>query len=174
VKAVEHFRETFIFYSPAIPFDKYKKDAGDYKTVSVKLNLIQQIRTRTPWMRKSLFFRMVNPPKDWICWQINFDDVVRDTPITDGVARTKMACILLRGRALELFQTTNVCLRQENLTKPTNEQWNEETLFANVLDVTGRAFFPSQHAACNQKNFMQHNLYLDYEMTLIELVKHLK
>ena len=99
--------------------------------------------------------------EEWIRWRMEFEEVVRDTPLSTPIAKTKMASSLLKGRALELFQITNSRLLLENNTLPTGETRKDaEMIFQNVTDETGRTFFPSQNAGRIQKNSMRFNLCL--------------
>ena len=56
-------------------------------------------------------------PEFWVKWRIEFNEVVRNMPLTTAIAKTKMVVTLLKGRAKEFSQLANLTRMSENAEK---------------------------------------------------------
>jgi hypothetical protein len=77
-------------------------DEDNYKTVTLLVDP-EDPKTSETVEKKVRIFGGSENPEDWVKWRIEFDEVVRDVPLTTAAAKTKMALALLKLRAKELF-----------------------------------------------------------------------
>jgi transposase InsO family protein len=152
-------------YPPPIYFNRKKVKGGDtsdednYKTVTLLVDPDDPEKSETVEKKVRIFGGSENP-EDWVKWRIEFDEVVRDMPLTTAIAKTKMALTLLKGRAKELFQSANLTRMSENAEKKSSVRQSSEEVFALIMDDVGRNYFPVEHAYRRQVSYMRHYLVL--------------
>jgi hypothetical protein len=150
---------------PPIYFNRKKVKVGDtseednYKTVTLLVDPDDPEKSETVEKKVRIFGGSENP-EDWVKWRIEFDEVVRDMPLTTAIAKTKMALTLLKGRAKELFQSANLTRMSENAEKKSSARLSSEEVFALIMDDLGRNYFPVEHAYRRQVSYMRHYLVL--------------
>jgi hypothetical protein len=67
--------------------------------------------------KKVRIFGASENPEFWVKWRIEFNEVVRNMPLTTAIAKTKMVVTLLKGRAKEFSQLANLTRMSENAEK---------------------------------------------------------
>ena len=98
-------------------------------------------------------------------------------PLTrTAVAGTKMALMLLKGRAKELLQSANLTRISENAEKKKDAKLNaNQQVFELIMDDLGCNYFPVEHAYRRQvSSYTQHYLVLLGKETVHEFGAHLQ
>ena len=158
-----------LLYPPPIYFTRKKAKSGDvstdeasnFKTVTL---LVDPEEENSETVEKKVrIFGGDETPEDWVKWRIEFDEVVRDMPLTTAVAKTKMALTLLKGRAKELLQSANLTRISENAEKKKDAKLTPDQVFELIMDDLGRNYFPVEHAYRRQVSYMRHYLVLGKE-----------
>ena len=137
-------------------------DEDNYKTVTLLVDP-EDPKTSETVEKKVRIFGGSENPEDWVKWRIEFDEVVRDVPLTTAAAKTKMALALLKLRAKELFQLANTLRTHENNDKKGAARLSSDEVFDLTMDDLGRNYFPVEHAYRRQVSYMRHYLVIGKE-----------
>ena len=132
-------------YPPLVPFRKPKKaqkpiNKDEYKTVTLKIDPSEEAKD-SPTIDKKVRLFADGTAEDWLCWRMEWEDVVCDKPLKTGTQRMTMALTLLKGQAKELFQEALKFHQEEGPTGIIHAR--DTTVFTKALNDTGRHFFPS-------------------------------
>ena len=95
-------------YPPPVPFKKTEKTQkpitkDEYKTVTLKIDPSDEAKD-SPTIDKKVWLFADGTAEDWLCWRMEWEDVIRDKPFKTSTQHVTMALTLLKRRAKELFQ----------------------------------------------------------------------
>jgi hypothetical protein len=133
---------------PCILFKKKKKkidkdddDDEKMKTKAIKIR-IDPNDAESDQMEVKMEIFEDGDAKDWICWRIQLNEILRDVPVTDRVQKTKMAKSLQKGKMRDSFGLHHLT----NLVTDADGDEQDAEIFNRTLDNTRMQFFPTQNA----------------------------
>ena len=156
---VEHHVQSF---PPAITFAKSKKskekrESSDFREFEIRLDPSDTNSQKT---KKSAYVFELGDAETWCHWRKQVDDMCLLLGATTPEAQTKVIEALLRGRALESFQT----YRQDNVTA--HPTWDAAKVLKITLNDMAIQIFPVKNAYRQQKTYMKYHLFIGNGVTV--------
>ena len=150
---VEHHVQSF---PPAITFAKSKKskekrETSDFREFEI---LLDPSNTNSQKTKKSAYVYEQGDPETWCHWRKQVDDMCLLLSATTPEAKTKVIEALLRGRALESFQT------YQQANKTSHPTWDAEKILKITLNDMATQIFPVKNAYRQQKTYMKYHLFI--------------